>query len=168
MHSDEGTAMTGSDELIRQARTATGAAILPKSPRRKAAVIACIDSRVQPEVILGGTPGDYHVIRNGGGLVTDDAIRSLMVSQYHGTNEIIVMMHTDCAAMAYPATAEKRRIEAETGQRITFDIHDFKDLRTELGRGIEMLRSTPFLPYRDRIRGTIFDVETQRLHTVFA
>lgn len=159
--------MTGSDELIRQARTATGGSGLPKSPRRKAAVIACIDSRIQPDLILGGTPGDYHVIRNGGGLVTADALRSLMVSQYHGTNEVIVMMHTDCAAMAYPATAEKQRIEAETGQRLSFDIHDFTDLTAELTRGVELLRSTPFLPYRDRIRGTIYDVETQRLHTIF-
>lgn len=158
--------MAGSEELIRQARTATGADNLPKSPRRKAAVIACIDSRIQPELILGGTPGDYHVIRNGGGLVTNDALRSLMVSQYHGTNEVIVMMHTDCAAMAYPATDERQRIELETGQRITFDVHDFTDLETELRRGVEVLRTTPLLPYRDRIRGTIFDVETQRLRTV--
>ena len=158
--------MAGSEELIRQARTATGSAELPKSPRRKAAVIACIDARIQPELILGGTPGDYHVIRNGGGLVTGDALRSLMVSQYYGTNEITVMMHTDCAAMAYPATAEKARIEQETGERINFDLHDFTDLETELHRGVELLRATPFLPYRDRIRGTIFDVATQRLHTV--
>ncbi|MDJ0952772.1 MAG: carbonic anhydrase [Acidimicrobiia bacterium] len=157
--------MTGSEELIRQARsTAEGG--LPKSPRRNAAVIACIDARVRPELILGGEPGDYHVIRNGGGLVTDDALRSLMVSQHHGTNQIIVMMHTDCAAMAYPATVEKARIEAETGERITFDVHDFTDLETELRRGVELLRTTPLLPNRDRVRGTIFDVDTQRLTTV--
>lgn len=157
--------MTGSDELIRQARSVTGGG-LPRSPRRKAAIIACIDSRIQPELILGGIPGDYHVIRNGGGLVTDDAIRSLMVSQYHGTDQIIVMMHTDCAAMAYPATAEKERIESETGERIAFNIHDFTDLETELQRGVSVLRSTPLLPYRDRITGTIFDVESQRLRRV--
>ena len=157
--------MSESDELIRQAR-ATVEGRLPKSPRRKAAVIACIDARVRPELILGGEPGDYHVIRNGGGLVTDDALRSLMVSQYYGTDQVIVMMHTDCAAMAYPASAEKTRIEAETGTRITFDVHDFTDLETELQRGVEMLRSTPLLPNRDRIKGTIFDVETQKLRTV--
>lgn len=157
--------MTGSEELIRQARVATGSA-LPKTPRRKTAVIACVDARVQPELILGGTPGDYHVIRNAGGVVSDDAIRSLMVSQHHGTNQIIVMMHTDCGALAYPATAEKRRLEAETGERITFDVHDFTDLETELRRGISRLRSTPLLPYRDRITGVIYDVETQRLRTM--
>ncbi len=159
--------MTGSEELIRQARsTAEGG--LPKSPRRKAAVIACIDARVRPELILGGEPGDYHVIRNGGGLVTDDALRSLMVSQYYGTDQVTVMMHTDCAAMAYPATAEKARLEAETGQPITLDVHDFTDLETELQRGVELLRTTPLLPNRDRVRGVIFDVETQRLTTVIA
>ena len=157
--------MSGSEELLRQARATTEAA-LPKSPRRKAAVIACIDARVRPELILGGEPGDYHVIRNGGGLVTGDAIRSLMVSQYYGTGEIIVMMHTDCAAMAYPATAEKERIEAETGEPITFDIHDFTDLETELQRGVELLRNTPLLPNRDRVRGLIYDVDTMQLRTV--
>jgi len=157
--------MSGSEELLRQAR-ATAEAALPKSPRRKAAVIACIDARIRPELILGGEPGDYHVIRNGGGLVTEDALRSLMVSQYYGTSEIIVMMHTDCAAMAYPASAEKQRLETETGEAITFDIHDFDDLETELQRGVELLRSTPFLPNRDRIKGVIFDVDTQQLRTV--
>ena len=157
--------MTGSDELIRQARAEAESA-LPKSPRRKAAVIACIDARVRPELILGGEPGDYHVIRNGGGLVTGDALRSLMVSQHYGTDQIVVMMHTDCAAMAYPATAEKARIEAETGERITFDVHDFTDLETELRRGVDVLRTTPFLPNRDGVRGVIFDVDTQRLTTV--
>lgn len=157
--------MAGSEELIRQARTASGGG-LPKSPRRRTAVVACIDSRIQPELILGGNPGDYHVIRNGGGLVTDDAIRSLMVSQFHGTNQIIVMMHTDCAAMAYPATAEKRRIETETGQRITFEMYDFTDLEAELQRGVEALRATPLLPHRDRVKGVIFDVETGVLSTV--
>ena len=157
--------MSGSEELIRQARTNAGGE-LPKSPRRKAAVIACIDARVRPELILGGEPGDYHVIRNGGGLVTGDALRSLMVSQYYGTNEVIVMMHTDCAAMAYPATAEKQRLEAETGQRIDFDVHDFTDLETELRRGVDLLRTTPLLPNRSKVKGFIFDVETQRLTMV--
>jgi carbonic anhydrase len=157
--------MGGSEELIREARSSTGGS-LPKSPRRKAAVIACIDARVRPELILGGEPGDYHVIRNGGGLVTSDALRSLMVSQHYGTDQIIVMMHTDCAAMAYPASAEKQRLEAVTGEMITFDVHDFNDLETELRRGVELLRSTPFLPHRDRIKGAIFDVDSQQLRTV--
>ena len=157
--------MSGSEELLREARTVAEGG-LPKAPRRKAAVIACIDARVRPEMILGGTPGDYHVIRNGGGLVTDDALRSLMVSQYHGTDLVIVRMHTDCAAMAYPATAEKQRIETETGERITFDVHDFTDLEGELRRGVAMLRTSPFLPNRDRVKGVIFDVDTQRLSTV--
>jgi len=138
---------------------------LPKSPRRKAAVIACIDARIRPELILGGTPGDYHVFRNGGGLVSDDALRSLMVSQYYGTDEIIVLMHTDCAAMAYPATAEKVRLEAK-GTSVDLNIHDFTDLETELARGVELLRTTPLLPNRDKVKGVIFDVETQELRTV--
>jgi carbonic anhydrase len=106
--------MTGSDDLIRQARSVT-AGSLPKSPRKSTAVIACIDSRVEPARILGGESGDYHVIRNAGGLVTDDALRSLMASQFHGTTRVVVMMHTDCGAMAYPADAERAGLEAATG-----------------------------------------------------
>jgi carbonic anhydrase len=157
--------MTGSEDLIRQARAAAGGG-LPRAPRRHAAVLTCIDSRIQPELILGGAPGDYHVIRNGGGVVSDDAIRSLMVSQYYGTDQVVVIMHTDCGALAYPATTEKQRLEAETGQRIGFNVHDFTDLEMELARGVAQLRSTPLLPYRERITGMIFDVATGRVRTV--
>ncbi len=157
--------MTGSDDLIRQAR-ATTAGGLPKSPRKNTAVIACIDARVDPVRILGGEQGDYHVIRNAGGLVTDDALRSLMVSQFYGTTRVVVMMHTDCGAMAYPADAERQRLEAETGGRIAFDMHPFDDLETELRAGVERVRNTPLLPNRDNVRGVIYDVETTRLRTV--
>jgi carbonic anhydrase len=140
--------------------------MLPKSPRRNTAVITCIDSRLQPEMMLGGVPGDYHVIRNGGGVVSDDAIRSLMVSQYYGTNQVVVIMHTDCGALSYPATTEKQRLEAMTGERIGFDVHDFTDLEAELRHGVARLRSTELLPYRDQVKGMIYDVDTGRLQTV--
>lgn len=157
--------MTGSEDLIRQA-LATTAGGLPKSPRKNTAVIACIDARVDPVRILGGEQGDYHVIRNAGGLVTDDALRSLMVSQFYGTGRIVVMMHTDCAAMAYPADAERSRLQAETGERIAFDMHPFDNLEGTLHDGVERLRNTPLLPHRDAIRGVIYDVDTGRLRTV--
>jgi carbonic anhydrase len=157
--------MTGSDDLIRQARSVTEGG-LPKSPRKATAVIACIDSRVEPNRILGGEQGDYHVIRNAGGLVTDDSLRSLMVSQFHGTNTVIVMMHTDCGAMAYPADAERARLEGELGKRIAFDMHPFDHPETELRRGVRLLRETPLLPNRDRIKGVIYDVTTGRVRTV--
>lgn len=157
--------MTGSQDLIRQARSVTAGG-LPKSPRKNTAVIACIDSRLEPARILGGEAGDYHVIRNAGGLVTDDAMRSLMVSQFHGTTRVIVMMHTDCGAMAYPADAERARLEAETGQRIPFDLHPFDNLEGTLRVGVERLRGTPLLARRDMIRGVIYDVDTGRLRTV--
>ena len=99
-------------------------------------------------------------------LVTDDALRSLIVSQFHGTNQIIVMMHTDCGAMAYPADAERERLEAETGQRIGFSLHPFDKLETELHRGVARLRETPLLPNRDRIKGLIYEVDTGRVLTV--
>ena len=157
--------MTGSEDLIRQARSSTEGA-LPRSPRRKTAVIACIDARVEPNQILGGIQGDFHVVRNAGGLVTDDALRSLMVSQFNGTTRVIVVMHTDCAAMAYPADAERARLEAETGQRIDFDLYPFADLEEELRRGVQRLRDTPLLPNRDQIKGVIYEVESGRVRNV--
>ena len=157
--------MTGSEDLIRQARSASAGG-LPKSPRKNTAVIACIDARVEPNRILGGDQGDYHVIRNAGGLVTDDALRSLMVSQFAGTNQVIVMMHTDCAAMSYPADAERARREMETGQRIGFDLQPFDNMEGTLRQGVARLRETPLLPHRDRIRGVVYDVDTQRMQTV--
>jgi carbonic anhydrase len=157
--------MTGSDDLIRQARSSTTGG-LPKNPRKNTAVIACIDARVDPTRILGGEQGDYHVIRNAGGLVTDDALRSLMVSQYHGTTKVVVMMHSDCGAMAYPADAERARLEATTGERIPFNLHRFDNLEGTLRAGVQRLRETPLLPHRNFVRGVIYDVETGRLRTV--
>lgn len=157
--------MAGSDDLIRQARsTASGG--LPRIPRKGTAVIACIDARIEPARILGGEAGDYHVIRNAGGLVTDDALRSVMVSQFHGTTRVIVMMHTDCGAMAYPADAERARLEAETGERIQFDLQPFDDLDGTLRTGVNRLRETSLLASRDFIRGVIYDVDTGRVRTV--
>ncbi len=157
--------MTGSEDLIRQARSTTAGG-LPKSPRKNTTIIACVDSRVEPARILGGEPGDYHVIRNAGGLVTDDALRSLMVSQFHGTSRVVVMMHTDCGAMAYPADAERARLEAETNERIPFDMHPFDNLEGTLRAGVQRVRETPLLPNRDFVRGVIYDVETGRLRVV--
>lgn len=157
--------MTGSEELIRQARSGVGIG-LSKSPRKLTAVVACIDSRVEPNSILGGTQGDYHVIRNAGGVVTDDVLRSLVLSQYYGTSKVVVMMHTDCGALAYPADEERRRIEADTGQRISFEMHPFNDVEAELVRGVERLRGAPELAHRNSIKGVIYDVDTGRLRTV--
>ena len=156
--------MTGSEELIRQARSAVVGG-LSKTPRSATAVVACIDARVEPNSILGGAQGDYHVVRNAGGIVTDDVLRSLIVSQFHGTNKVIVMMHTDCGAMAYPAESERRRLEAETGESAKL-LYGFDDLETELARGVGRLRQTQLLPHRDNVRGVIYDVETGTVRTI--
>jgi carbonic anhydrase len=157
--------MTDSQELIRQARIVTPGEA-PRTPRKKTAVIACIDARIYPTRLLGGSPGDFHIIRNAGGLVTDDVIRSLMISQFNGTKKIIVIMHTDCGAMAYPAEEEGARLEEETGHSIGLDLHPFDDLEHELRRGVATLRETPLLSHRDRITGIIYDVETGKTRTV--
>jgi carbonic anhydrase len=157
--------MAGSEELIRQARIVTPADA-PRRPRKNTAVIACVDSRIYPNRILKAEPGDFHILRNAGGLVTDDALRSLMVSQFNGTTKIIVLMHTDCGAQAYPADEERARLEAETGQPIGIDLRPFDDLEAELRRGVETLRSTRLLAHRDSVTGVIYDVDTGKTRTI--
>lgn len=166
MHDRKGViVVAGSDDLIRQAKRTSSGGGPGKAPRRGTAVVACIDARVEPNSILGGTQGDYHVIRNAGGVVTSDVLRSLIVSQYYGTTKVVVMMHTDCGAMAYPAESERRRLEAETGEQARF-VYGFDDLETELARGVERLRGTQLLAHRDAIRGVIYDIDSGTVRTV--
>lgn len=157
--------MAGSEELIREARMVTPADA-PRTPRKNTAVIACVDSRIFPNRILNAEPGDFHIIRNAGGVVTDDVLRSLMVSQFNGTTKIIVLMHTDCGAQAYPAGEERARLEAETGQPVGIDLHPFDDLEAELRRGVERIRETAFLAHRDSVTGVIYDVDTGKTRTL--
>jgi len=157
--------VTSSEELIRQARNTT-TMTSSKTPGRNTAVIACIDSRIDPPLILGGTAADYHVIRNAGGLVTGDALRSVIVSQYYGTNQVIVLMHTDCGAMGYPAEAERIRLEGETGAPLEIELYSFDELEAELRRGVDRLRQSPLLRYRDRVKGMVYDVDTRQVRTI--
>jgi carbonic anhydrase len=136
-------------------------------PRRKLAVLACMDARLDPAGILGLGLGDAHVIRNAGGVVTDDALRSLAISQHLlGTEEIVLIQHTDCGMLTVSDEEFARRLEEETGRRPEWRAHAFSDLERSVRDGIERIRESPFVPRTDRVRGFVYEVETGRLREV--
>ncbi|MCY4477741.1 MAG: carbonic anhydrase [Gammaproteobacteria bacterium] len=140
---------------------------LPGPPRRKAAVIACMDARIDTGKMLGLSEGDAHVIRNAGGVVTDDVLRSLVISQrLLGTREIILVQHTDCGMLTFRDDDMKDSIEADTGLRPSFALEAFADLEDNLRQSIRRIKACPFIPVRDRIRGFAYNVETGLLEEV--
>ena len=129
-------------------------------PRRRVAVLTCMDARIDPLPMLGFERGDAHVIRNAGGLATDDAIRSLSASQrLLGTEEVVVVMHEDCGLHGGD-DEEFARLLADDGARPEWSLGSFEDLDTALLESLERLRSAPELQARDRVRGFVFDPET--------
>lgn len=138
--------------------------MLGARPRLRLAVLACMDARLDVERCLGLEAGDAHVIRNAGGLATDDALRSLLLSQrLLGTEEVALIHHTRCGLLGLREPEVLAQIEAETGERPPFPLGGFADLEEALRRGVETVRGCPFLPHRDRVRGFIYDVDTGRL-----
>ena len=136
-------------------------------PTRKAAVVACMDARLELDRLLGLRAGDAHVIRNAGGVITEDALRSLVISQrLLGTEEIILIHHTDCGMLTFRDEDLKASIEADTGLRPAFAFEAFPDLEENLRQSIRRLQACPFLPVRDKIRGFVYDVQTGRLREV--
>jgi carbonic anhydrase len=137
---------------------------LPIPPRRKTAVLACMDARLDVNKILGLEEGDAHVIRNAGGVATEDAIRSLVISQrLLGTEEIILIHHTECGMLTFRDEDLKNKIEAETGVRPSFSFEAFPSLDEDVVRQIARIRASPFIPVKDKIRGFVYDVKTGRL-----
>jgi len=140
---------------------------LPSPPAKKIAVLACMDARLNICRILGLGEGDAHVIRNAGGAVTDDAIRSLLISQrLLGTEEIVLVHHTDCGMVTFRDDDLKRRIEEETGLRPSFALEAFPDAAQDVRQSIGRIRANPFIPRKDKIRGFVYDVETGKLEEV--
>jgi len=140
---------------------------LPRSPSRGIAVVACMDARVDVYRLLGLALGDAHVIRNAGGVVTEDVVRSLLVSQrLLGTREIALVHHTDCGMQGVREEDVTAQVQAETARPLPFSLEAFDDLVTSVRESIARLRANPFLPHTDRIRGFIYDVETGRLAEV--
>jgi carbonic anhydrase len=140
---------------------------LPLPPGRKVAILACMDARLNPYGLLGLSEGDAHVIRNAGGVVSDDAIRSLAISQnLLGTEEIMLIHHTDCGMLTFTDYELAEKLEGETGQRPEWWALAFSDLEQDVREGIERIRSSPFIPRTDRVRGFVYAVETGRLREV--
>jgi carbonic anhydrase len=130
------------------------------------AIITCMDSRIFPEELLGLRPGDAHVIRNAGGLATDDAVRSLVVSQHVlGTHEVLVIEHTECGMLNFPEEAMRRELIARTGTSMHLPFLGFSDLDANLKAQVDRLRSHPWVK-KVPVHGLIYDVRTGRLREV--
>lgn len=161
--------MTATDDLlVNNARYAAAFenADLPVVPRRKVAILACMDARLDIYDILGLKAGEAHVIRNAGGAVTDDAIRSLLISQrLLGTREIVLVHHTECGMLTFSDDAEKARIAEETGIRPPFALEAFSDLDADLRQSIARIRSSPYIPEKN-VRGFVYDVRSGELREV--
>lgn len=141
----------------------------PLPPAKKAAVVACMDARIETGRLLGLEEGDAHVIRNAGGVVTDDVQRSLVISQrLLGTEEIILIHHTDCGMLTFHDDEVKAQIEEDTGIRPPFALEAFSNLEDDIRQSINRIHANPFLPNKDKIRGFVYDVETGRLNEVSA
>ena len=139
---------------------------LPVSPGRKVAVLACMDARLTVEDALGLRTGDAHIIRNAGGLATDDAIRSLVISQHLlGTREVIVVAHTGCGMLTFEDEPVRARIASETGVSVDLPLRPFKDLEANVRDQVQLIRSHPWV--KDvPVSGVVFDVETGRIRHV--
>ena len=161
--------MSATDEYLTNnaayAQTFTGP--LPLPPAKGTAVVACMDARLNVYAILGLNEGESHVIRNAGGVVTEDEIRSLAISQrLLGTTEIILIHHTDCGMLTFTDDGVKSQIESETGIRPQFALEAFTDLDEDVRQSIARIKASPFVPHKDRIRGFVYDVRTGRLNEV--
>jgi len=140
---------------------------LPLPPSAHTAVVACMDARLNVYGILGLEEGESHVIRNAGGVVTDDEIRSLAISQrLLGTREIILIHHTDCGMLTFTDDDFKASIEAETGIKPPWAAEAFGDIDADVRQSIKRITSSPFIPHTDAVRGFVFDVATGLLNEV--
>jgi carbonic anhydrase len=161
--------MSVTDEYLannaRYAETFTG--LLPLPPARHVAIVACMDARLNVYAILGLGEGEAHVIRNAGGVITDDAIRSLAISQrLLGTREIILIHHTDCGMLTFTDDAFKRSIQDETRIKPPWSAEAFPELGEDVRQSIARIKASPFIPHPDAVRGFVFDVATGKLNEV--
>jgi carbonic anhydrase len=142
---------------------------LPLPPAKGVAVVACMDARLDVHAMLGLELGDAHVIRNAGGVITDDEIRSLLISQrLLGTTEVILIHHTGCGMLTFSDDEVADQIESETGVRPPFPLESFPDLDGNVRDSIEKIKTNPLIPHKDSVRGFVYEVETGRLREVSA
>ena len=161
--------MTVTDDLLanneRYAESFGGQ--LPLPPSAHLAVVACMDARLNVYAILGLREGQGHVIRNAGGVITDDAIRSLAISQrLLGTTEVVLIHHTDCGMLTFTDDEFKAGIQQETGIKPEWAAEAFPDLDEDVRQSINRIKANPFVPHKDHIRGFVFDVASGRLREV--
>ena len=162
--------MSVTDELL-QNNAAYAASFekgdLPLPPARGVAIVACMDARLDVHNILGLEEGDAHVIRNAGGVITDDEIRSLTISQrLLGTREIILIHHTDCGMLTFSDDELKAQIHEDVGLKPHFSMESFSDLEEDVRQSMARIQASPFIPNKDSVRGFVYEVETGRLREV--
>ncbi len=162
--------MSETDELLANNDAYAGSfgkGDLPLPPARKTAVLACMDARLDPARVLGLEEGDAHVIRNAGGVFSDDAERSLAISQnLLGTEEIILIHHTDCGMLTFSDEQFAEQLESETGERPSWHAHAFADLEGDVRGAVEAIKASSFIPRTDNVRGFVYEVESGRLREV--
>jgi carbonic anhydrase len=164
--------MSVTDELLRNNKAYAASfdkGHLGMPPTKQVAVVACMDARLQPNRILGLEEGEAHVIRNAGGVITDDEIRSLAISQrLLGTEEIILMHHTDCGMLTFTDEDFRRSLQEEVGIKPTWTTEAFSDLQEDVRQSIARIKASPFIPHKNSVRGFIYEVETGWLREVDA
>jgi len=162
--------MAGNDDLLaanRRFAESFDRGHIDIHPARKLAIVACMDSRLDVFAALGLEPGEAHVLRNAGGVVTDDVIRSLAISQRRlGTEEIVLIHHTDCGMQKITDDGFRAELQEATGIAPSFAIESFGDIDANVRQSIERIKHSRFLPHRDRVRGFVYDVDSGELREV--
>jgi carbonic anhydrase len=162
--------MTVTDDLLRnnaEFSRSFSNGDLPMPPGKALAVVACMDARLNVYGLLGLQEGEAHVIRNAGGVVTEDVIRSLAISQWLlGTREIVLIHHTDCGMLTFTDDEVKADIESKTGLRPHFALEAFSDLERDIRQSIARIKASPFVANKDSVRGFVYDVTSGRLQEV--
>ncbi len=162
--------MSATDQLLKNAEeylATFNRGDLPIPPARKVAIVACMDARVNPYGILGLSEGDAHIIRNAGGVITDDQIRSLAISQrLLGTEEIILIHHTDCGQMKFSDDDFREQIRVDTGIKPPWATEAFGDLDADVRQSIARIQTSPFIPVKSSVRGFVYDVHDGTLREV--
>ena len=162
--------MSTTDELLRNNERYANSfdkGDLPMPPAKQIAIVTCMDARLSPYVMLGLSEGDAHVIRNAGGVITDDEIRSLMISQrLLGTREVMLIHHTDCGMLTFSDEELREQIQQEVGIKPHFPLETFADLEEDVRQSIKRIEASPFIPHKDSVHGFIYEVETGHLREV--
>jgi carbonic anhydrase len=140
---------------------------LPLPPAKRVAIVACMDARLNPYGLLGLHEGDAHVIRNAGGVITDDEIRSLAISQrLLGTEEVMLIHHTDCGMLTFGDDDFRRQVQDDTGIKPEWAAETFSDLEEDVRQSVARIKASPFVPKKDNVRGFVYEVETGNLREV--